>query len=157
MRRSVTGRRRASWARMRCGRCGTGGATPIRGWGGAPARWPMPDARVRYGSSAGKLGSDALRALRNRGRNPDPGETLAYLEFAAPRQACEDPACEHKMGTEGCALDDEDLWWQANSGLWYRRLDMSAMRAQRRMLSGAPEEFTREFLSWWDEPGAADA
>ncbi len=123
----------------------------------APTLVTMPDAQVRYGSSAGKLGSDALRALRNRGRNPDPGETLAYLEFAAPRQACEDPACEHKMGTEGCALDDEDLCWQANSGLWYRRLDMSAMRAQRRMLSGAPEEFTREFLSWWDEPGAADA
>jgi hypothetical protein len=59
------------------------------------------------------------------------------------------------MGTAGCALDDRELWWQANSGMWYRRVTERAMVGQRRKLP--PLEFAREFLSWWDEPGAADA
>jgi hypothetical protein len=122
-----------------------------------PTMVTMDDAQVRYGSSAGLPRSEALRAIRARGRAPDADETLAYLEFAAPRRACEDPVCPHELGAPGCALDDQDLWWQANSGLWYGRVTFAAMAKQRRKLSGAPEEFAREFLSWWDEPGAAAA
>lgn len=120
-----------------------------------PTGVTMPDFQVRYGSSAGKAQSGALRDVRGRGRNPDPGESLAYIEFAAPRRACEDLTCPHVVGTPGCALDDRDLWWKANSGLWYGRVTFEALERQRRMLP--PEEFGREFLSWWDEPGAAAA
>jgi len=118
----------------------------------APTLVTMPDAQVRWASSAGKAPSAVLREIRDRGRNPDLDETLAYLEFAAQRKPCADPECAHKIGTEGCALDDQDLWWQANSGLWYGRVGFEAMAKQRRMLSGAPEEWLREFFSWWDEP-----
>jgi hypothetical protein len=120
-----------------------------------PTMVTMEDAQIRYGSSAGKMKSEALRAVRKRGRNPQPGETMAYIEFGAPRRACEEPQCAHEIGTPGCALDDHDLWWQANSGLWYGRVTFESMERQRRALPS--EEFSREFLSWWDEPGAADA
>lgn len=120
-----------------------------------PTGVTMPDFQVRYGSSAGLARSEALREIRNRGRSPQPGEDLAYLEFGSSRRACEDDNCTHALGSEGCALDDRDLWWQANSGLWFGRVTFAAMERQRRMLP--PDEFSREFLSWWEESGAAEA
>jgi hypothetical protein len=74
-----------------------------------PTLVTMEDAQVRYGSSAGLLKSAALREIRNRGRDPQPDEDLAYLEFAADRRACELPMCAHVPGTLGCALDARDL------------------------------------------------
>jgi hypothetical protein len=120
-----------------------------------PTLVTMDDAQVRYASSAGLLKSAALREIRNRGRDPQPEEDLAYIEFAADRRACELPVCAHVVGTPGCALDDRALWWQANSGLWYGRATFASMAKQRRKLP--PEEFAREFFSWWDEPGAEAA
>lgn len=115
-----------------------------------PTGVTMPDFQVRYGSSAGLLRSEALREIRERGRKPAADETLAYVEYGAPRRSCADPECEHRVGAVGCALDDRDLWWRANSGMWYRRVTIKAMVDQRRKLPA--EEFAREFLSWWEDP-----
>jgi hypothetical protein len=55
-----------------------------------------------------------------------------------------------RVGLEGCALDDRDLWWQANPALWSGRIEEAALEDQRNSLP--PEEFMREFLSWWEPP-----
>jgi hypothetical protein len=116
-----------------------------------PTGVTIPDFQVRYGSSAGKSTSAALRALRDRGRAGDPG--LAYLELGAEERPCEiGAACRHELEDPGCALNHRDLWWQANSGLWVGRGTEEAIERQRRTLAGQPEEFAREFLSWWDDP-----
>lgn len=113
-----------------------------------PTLFTIPDAQVRYGSSAGKVESTALRGLRERGRVGDP--SLAYAEYGAPRKACEDERCLHYVGAPGCALDDRDLWWAANCALWAGRATLESVARQRGMLS--PREFMREFLSWWEDP-----
>lgn len=115
----------------------------------APTMFTIEDAQVRYGSSAGKLKSGALRDLRRRGRGgKDP--VLAYVEYGAERKPCAQEMCPHVVDTPGCALDDRDLWWQANCALWAGRATLKAVERQRRMLP--PAEFAREFLSWWDDP-----
>ncbi len=108
------------------------------------------DAQVRYGSSAGLANSGALREIRDRGRRGgDP--RLAYFEWGTPRADCaQGEQCSHQHGVaEGCALDREDLWAEANPALG-RRIPLHTMRSFRRAMP--PEEFAREFLSWWDEP-----
>lgn len=106
-------------------------------------------AQVRYGSSAGFEFSDALRSIRNRGRKGgDP--RLAYFEHGAPQAPCLRTDCSHIFGqVEGCALDREDLWYRANPALG-RRIHIDLMRSFRRSMP--PEEFSREFLSWWEDP-----
>lgn len=110
-------------------------------------------AQVRYGASAGFEDSDALRALRDRGRKgADP--RLAYFEWGAPRVPCLRQGCQHIQPglpghQPGCALDREDLWYQANPALG-RRIHIDLMRSFRRSLP--PEEFSREFLTWWEDP-----
>jgi hypothetical protein len=114
-----------------------------------PTMFTRPDAQVRYGSSAGKTTSAALRALRSRGRaGSDP--SLAYVEYGAERRPCASDRCTHELGSDGCALDDRELWWQANCALWAGRADEEAVERQRRALP--PREFAREFLSWWEDP-----
>lgn len=114
----------------------------------APTMFTIPDAQIRYASSAGKVKSAALRQIRERGRQGDPA--LAYVEYGAERRACAEPLCTHLVGTPGCALDDRELWWQANCALWAGRASEAAVEKQRRMLP--PREFMREFLSWWEDP-----
>lgn len=116
-----------------------------------PTMVTIPDAQIRYGSSAGKVTSGALRALRTRGRAGDAG--LAYVEYGAPRKSCAlGDRCPHMPVDEvpGCALDDRDLWWQANCALWAGRITVGAIERMRRALP--PLEFMREFLSWWEDP-----
>lgn len=120
-----------------------------------PTMFTIPDAQIRYGSSAGKVSSSALRALRARGRAGDPA--LAYVEYGAPRTACALGArCPHlPVGeVDGCALDDHDLWWQANCALWAGRATLASVAKMRRSLP--PLEFMREFLSWWEDPPNAE-
>ncbi len=121
-----------------------------------PSLATVRGAQVRYGSSAGFADSDALRTIRNRGRRGgDP--RLGYFEFGAPETPCLQDDCAHLVGTEGCALDREDLWARANPALG-RRIHIDTLRSFRRTMP--PEEYKREFLSWWDEPeaeAAADA
>jgi hypothetical protein len=111
-----------------------------------------PEAQVLYGSSAGQDDSDILRRVRERGRaGGDPG--LAYIEYCDPDQnGCQDPACDHRLGTPGCALDDEDRWYQANPSLG-DRITIELLRQFRRALP--PDEFAREHMGWWDEPGGS--
>ena len=109
-------------------------------------------AQVFYGSSAGLETSGVLRGVRDRGRAGGPGAP-AYVEFCAPREACEIDLCAHDPGTRGCALDREDLWLLANPAL-DRRISREYIAAER--LALPPEEFARERLGWWDDP-AGDA
>lgn len=120
-----------------------------------PTMFTVPNAQIRYGSSAGKVTSGALRALRTRGRAGDP--SLAYVEYGAPRRPCRlGDRCPHLPvdEVEGCALDDRDLWWRANCALWAGRATLASVEKMRRSMP--PLEFMREFLSWWEDPPNLD-
>jgi hypothetical protein len=119
------------------------------------ARSVTGDPQIMYASSAGVLGSDHLRGLRDRGRKGD-DPSLVYVEHCAPgswdQPHCElGPECPHTVGTDGCALDDESLWKLANPAVG-RRITIDYIRAERRALP--PEEFGRERLGWFTEPVA---
>jgi hypothetical protein len=116
-----------------------------------PTMLTRPGAQVRVGSSAGLESSVVLRGIRDRGRSgKDP--RLAYVEYGAPVRPCEDEKCLHDIGAEGCALDDRSLWWHANCALWCGRIGEEALADQRRAMAKTPEEFMREFFSWWEDP-----
>ena len=111
-------------------------------------------AQVRYGSSAGFVTSDVLRAIRDRGRRGGSPRS-AYFEWCAPRVECEDPSCTHQFGeVVGCVADRLDLLELANPQYGGR---ITAERMQDFRAEMPAEEFIREFLGWWDEPGTADA
>lgn len=113
-----------------------------------PTLSAKPDPQVRYASSAGFLESDVLRSIRDRGRQGG-DDSLVYVEWAAERGGCARQVCDHKVGTRGCALDDESLWAVANPAIG-RRISLDYLRAERRALP--PAEFARERLGWWDDP-----
>lgn len=109
---------------------------------------------INYASSAGKLDSDHLRKLRDRGRRGgDP--SLIYIEWCAPG-SWEDPGCDlgqecpHEYGTSGCSLDDETRWRAANHAIGRGRITIEFVRAERRALPA--REFGRERLGWHDDP-----
>jgi hypothetical protein len=109
------------------------------------------NAQVRYGSSAGILKSDVLRAIRDRGRaGGDP--SLAYAEWCAPTGGCAVERCTHQLDTAGCVLDDEGRWWSANPT---RRVSVDYLRSERRALP--PAQFAVERMGWWDDPPSAGA
>lgn len=114
-----------------------------------PTMLTRPGAQVRIGSSAGLLVSEQLRRIRDRGRGGH-DKRLAYVEYGAPRKHCLRTDCTHDVGSEGCALDDRDLWWRSNCALWQGRITEESMEDQRNSMP--PEEFMREFLSWWEDP-----
>lgn len=106
-----------------------------------------------YASSAGKADADVLRRVRDRGRaGNDP--SLAYVEWCAPVTDCADSRCDHQQATPGCALDNVDLWHQANPGI-NRRISMEYLHGERRAMT--PDEFVRERLGWWEEPSGSVA
>lgn len=111
-----------------------------------PTRSARPNSQVWYGSSAGHINSSQLRLIRDRGRAGVP--RLTYAEWCAT-QECADSACQHEVGTPGCALDDEAAWFQANPALGVR-IDVDTVRDER--IGMDPREFARERLGWWDEP-----
>lgn len=113
-----------------------------------PTLSSRPNPHVRYGSSPGVLESQVARSIRDRGRaGGDP--SLSYIEFSSERQPCADMMCNHKVGNEGCQLDDESKWSQANPALG-RRISIDYVRNERRALP--PGEFMRERLGWWEDP-----
>lgn len=119
-----------------------------------PTLSARPNPQVRYGSSAGLSTSGILRGIRDRGRKGgDP--SLVYLEWCAPEASCAEPECDHELGVTGCALDDPEMWRRANPAM-DRRISREHIAAERRALSGEPEEFARERLGWWSDPGAAE-
>lgn len=116
-----------------------------------PTMLTRPGAQVRIASSAGLESSAVLRGLRDRGRKGgDP--RLAYVEYGARVRPCADEKCLHDIGTPGCALDDRELWWEANCALWCGRIEEGAIEDQRRAMAKIPQEFMREFYSWWEDP-----
>lgn len=118
-----------------------------------PTMLTRPEAQVRIGSSAGLLDSAQLRRIRDRGR-AGKDKRLAYVEYGAEVKPCLRADCTHAMvdgvAPEGCALDDRDLWWQANCALWAGRIEEESLLNQRSSMP--PVEFMREFLSWWEDP-----
>jgi hypothetical protein len=111
-------------------------------------------AQVRYGSSAGFVTSDVLRRIRDRGRAGG-APRAAWFEWCAPMVECDDPACSHEVDkVVGCVADRLDLLEIANPA-YGRRITAERMQDFRHEMP--PEEFIREFLGWWDEPGTADA
>lgn len=114
-----------------------------------PTMLTRQGAQVRIGSSAGLLASDELRRIRRRGRGKKDGR-LTYVEYGAEKRPCLHVDCTHVVGSEGCALDDRDLWWQANCALWPGRIVEESIEDMRRSMP--PGEFAREMLSWWEDP-----
>lgn len=116
-----------------------------------PTMIAMPQGQVIYASSAGMTRSVILRSIRDKGRVGS--ERMAYAEWMAPRKDCAQPTCQHAVGSEGCALDDIELWRQA-CPITARKdpLRMQAIRDMRNSPAMTPEMFMREILGWWDEP-----
>lgn len=116
-----------------------------------PTLSAQPDPQVWYGSSAGLADSEVLRGIRDRGR---PGSSsMVYVEWCAPKGGCVKAGCDHALGAEGCALDDPGNWQLANPQMG-RRIRVETIRNER--LALPPEEFARERLGWWDEPGVLE-
>lgn len=113
-----------------------------------PTLSAVPNSQVLYGSSAGHLNSAILRGIRDRGRAGN-APSLTYAEWCAPLGGCATENCDHRVGSDGCALDDESKWLLANPTLG-RRLAYTAIRAERQALP--PAEFARERMGWWEDP-----
>jgi len=117
--------------------------------------------QINYGSSAGKPESDHLRSLQARGRRGgDPG--LILIEYRADGSWA-DPGClagkfcTHIYGVEGCSLDDENRWRQANHAIGRGRMRLQSLRSERSILCRTPEgvlEYGREALGWEEAGGA---
>lgn len=114
-----------------------------------PTMSARPNAQVRYGSSAGRIESEALRAIRDRGRAGS--SSMLYAEWCSTRP-CEQRNCSHRPGAPGCTGDDEQEWAKANPALG-RRISIEAIRAERQAMP--PGEFMRERMGWHDDPGGA--
>jgi hypothetical protein len=118
------------------------------------ARSMTGQVQLRYLGSPGLMSSAVWREIRDRGRAGN-AQALAWIEWSAEREPCEDPHCSHVYGrVEGCALDREHLIRQANLAV-DRRIDIRfVMRTERQSLT--PADFMRERLGWWDDPPAGD-
>lgn len=122
-----------------------------------PVLSARPDPHVNYGSSGAKATSSQLHKLIKRGRKGnDP--SLIWVEFCAPG-SWEHPGCErgdkclHVSETDGCALDNEELWPFANHTVG-KRISYGYVRSERRTLD--PREFGRERLGWHEIPVGVD-
>lgn len=110
------------------------------------------DRQRRILSSAGIAESEYLRMVRDRGRSGN-SKRLAYFEWGAPVTECALASCPHVPPGEvdGCALDDVELWQQANSpGVTSGRITIDALTDMRESMT--PAGFAVEFLSWWEDP-----
>lgn len=118
-----------------------------------PIMLTKPHGQVVYASSAGMADSAVLRSLRDRGRRGD--KRLAYFEYGdtRPNEGCLLVDCDHDVTREGCALDDRERWWNILPALGSRVTEESVADLRRSM---PPEEFAREVMGWWDDPGSAD-
>jgi hypothetical protein len=118
-----------------------------------PTLSAQKDPQLVYGSSAGLADSEALREIRDRGRDAsDADPRLAWIEWAAPApsQACEAGAgCTHSKIALGCGCDKPEFWQEANPAIGIR-ITGDYVRAERRALPVS--EFMRERMGWWDDP-----
>lgn len=126
-----------------------------------PTMTARPAGQVLYASSAGKADSAVLRDVRDRGRS-GASPRLGYLEWLAQHRPCREwatgrpiPDCAHPKDAAAygvdCALDDQELWLQANpTAVNTDRISLDTIAALRQELP--PAEFARESMGWWDEP-----
>lgn len=117
----------------------------------------QPDPQLLYGSSAGLQDSDMLREIRDRGRAASEGKQapgrLGYMEWCAPgpEAACQaGKSCTHAKTAEGCGCDKPRYWLLANPTLG-DRISVEYVTSERQALP--VEEFCRERMGWWDDPG----
>lgn len=114
------------------------------------------DPQINYGSSGAKETSEHLHKLIKRGRSgKDP--TLIWIEWCAPGSWADPPCeqgddCSHWIGIDGCALDDPEMWRQANHSLG-NRITVAYVRGERGTLEVL--EFGRERLGWHEELASA--
>lgn len=98
-----------------------------------------PNWQLWFVSMAGKIGSTALRKVRQRGIDGDPG--LAYFEWSADEEA-------YRNDPETVATDPQ-AWQQAIPALGIRIFPETITILQRSM---DETEFGREILGVWDDP-----
>lgn len=103
-----------------------------------PILFARQNWQLVYASSAGMVGSHALRQVRQRGIAGDPD--LAYYEWSVDEEL-------YRANPEAVAVD-EDAWAQANPALGIRISRDTLAKAQRSM---DPAEFAREVLGVWDD------
>jgi len=113
-----------------------------------PTLSARPNPSVVYASSAGMIGSDVLRSLRDRGR-PGGDQSLVWLEWCAAEGECVTDRCDHRPGTAGCVLDDGERLRAANFATG-RRITVRYLESERKTLP--PSEFMRERFGWWEDP-----
>lgn len=116
-----------------------------------PTMSTRDNPQVWYFSSAGRVESEQLRAIRDRGRAGDPG--LAYLEWSI------DPgdATVEQLVAAG-VLDDPEQIAIANPSLESPRekaISLEYVRGERRAMSNDPALFLRERMGVFDEPSVA--
>lgn len=116
-----------------------------------PTMSTRDNPQVWYLSSAGRVESEHLRALRDRGRTGSEG--LAYFEWSI--DVGELTVAE--LVAAG-VLDDPVMWAQANPALEQPRansISVEYIEGERRAWQDQPELFLRERLGVFDEPQIA--
>jgi hypothetical protein len=119
-----------------------------------PTLSAVPDPQLVIGSSACRPESDVLRRFVERGRSDDAEarKRLAYLEWCAPEDSCEDSDCQHRVGYPGCAMDNRGYVQLANPQAG-RRITWEYLEGERDSLD--PLEYGRERMGWHDRPALA--
>lgn len=112
-----------------------------------PTMAATPNPKLWRASSAGRIESETLRRVRDRGRSGGPGQV--YAEYAITKR-CRSEQCSHQIAEPGCVLDDPQQWRLSNTAMVRGRIPESRIASYR--LAMSPEEFGREFAGWWDEP-----
>lgn len=109
-------------------------------------------SRAYYASSAAKAESKHLRSLRKRALAQDP--TVTWVGWWArggwAEPGCELDDCSHMLGVEGCQLDNEDRWAEANP-LLDVMISRQFLRTMRATFGATPMEFGREHMGWQEE------
>lgn len=120
-----------------------------------PTLSAVPDPQILGGSSACRPESEVLRSVVERGRSLDPEKRkrLAYMEFCAPEDSCEEAECPHYVGHPGCAMDKREYIIMANPQAG-RRISWEYLEGERDALD--PLEYGRERLGWHDKPAIED-
>lgn len=115
-----------------------------------PTLRAVADPQLVFAGSAGMADSHVWRAQRDRGREGG-DESLAWFEWASDAEpgGCAEADCTHRVGVEGCALDDDDRLRRSNPALG-RRITLETLHDDRRTMP--VEEYARETLGWWDPP-----
>lgn len=115
-----------------------------------------PNAQVLIGSSSGKPSSGVLRGWRDRGRAGDQ-QRMAYAEWSNTlRPACASPDCSHAVGVQGCRCDDPEVLMSVNSAVRHGRMSLEYLLNTERG-GMPPQEFLRERLGEWEDPGIEES